>query len=315
MWIEHDITHLRLRHPHAATIGAFDGVHRGHQTLIGNMVAESHTQGIAPLVVTFDPLPGQLKDPGGYWLLSALPDRLERFAELGIEGAIVIRFDTAFMHTSALEFATDLARNLSLRALWAGPDFRLGRGREGDIPFLRKAGGQLGFEVRTLQHTVTWGEIAVRSSRIREALRTGDIETANGCLGHPYRLTGSVEHGERRGRLLGFPTANLQIDQSRLLPDHGVYVCRAHLGTATYSAITNIGTRPTFNHHPLNVETHLLDFSGTIYGRMLQLDFLKYLRPEVRFGSVEALVHQIRLDEATARAWLQEYGENVVRSR
>jgi len=306
MWIEHDLTHLRLQNPHAATIGAFDGVHRGHQVLIGGMVAESRARGMAPLVVTFDPLPGQLKDPHGYRLLSTLPDRLERFAELGIQGAIVIHFDAAFMRTSALEFATELAHNLSLRALWAGPDFRLGRGREGDIAFLRQTGGQLGFAVRTLQDTVTWGGAPVRSSRIREALRVADIETTSGCLGHPYRLTGIVEHGERRGRLLGFPTANLQIDQSRLLPGNGVYVCRAYLGTATYSAITNIGTRPTFDHHPPNVEAHLLDFSGTIYGRTLHLDFLKHLRPEVRFGSVEALVRQIRIDEATARAWFQD---------
>ena len=142
----------------------------------------------------------------------------------------------------------------------------------------------------------------MRSSRIREALKIGDVETANGCLGHPYRLTGIVEHGERRGRLLGFPTANLQVEESRLRPGNGVYVCRAHLGTAAYHTITNVGTRPTFEHHPPNVEAHLLDFSGRIYGRTMQLDFLKYFRPELKFGSVDELVHQIRLDEATARA-------------
>lgn len=307
MWVEYDIGHLRLREPHAATIGAFDGVHRGHQTLIGSMVAESRIRGVTPLVVTFHPLPGQLKDPQGYRLLSTLPERLERFAELGVEGAIVIQFDAAFMRTSALEFAAALASNLSLRALWTGPDFRLGRGREGDIAFLRQAGGRLGFDVRTLQHSVTWRGAPVRSSRIREALKIGDVETANGCLGHPYRLTGIVEHGERRGRLLGFPTANLQVEESRLRPGNGVYVCRAHLGTAAYHTITNVGTRPTFDHHPPNVEAHLLDFSGRIYGRTVQLDFLKYLRPELKFGSVDELVHQIRLDEATARAWLRDY--------
>ncbi|MCU0519285.1 MAG: bifunctional riboflavin kinase/FAD synthetase [Anaerolineae bacterium] len=304
MWIEHGIAHLKLRSPHATTIGAFDGVHLGHRTLIETMVASARAHDMGSLVVTFDPLPGQLRDPHRYQLLSTLSERLERLQDLGIEGAIVVPFDTEFMQTTALDFTTMLAHHLALRALWVGPDFRLGRGREGDVDYLRQAGSRLGFEIEVLEHTVTWADLPVRSSRIREALRSGDIMVANACLGYPYRLTGTVGHGEHRGRLLGFPTANLDLPEGRLLPANGVYVCHAHMDAATYSAITNVGTRPTFDHHPPNVEAHLLDFAGSIYGRTVRLDFLKRLRPELRFESADALICQMHQDEAAARAWL-----------
>ena len=304
MWIEHGIAHLRLKGPNATTIGAFDGIHRGHRTLIEAMIASARSRDMGSLVVTFDPLPGQLRDPHRYQLLSTLSERLERFEDLGIEGAIIVPFDTAFMQTTALDFTTMVAHHLALRSLWIGPDFRLGRGREGDVVYLRQAGSLLGFGVEVLDHTVMWADLPVRSSRIREALKAGDIAVANACLGYPYRLTGIVGHGERRGRLLGFPTANLELPEGRLLPANGVYVCHAHLDSTTYSAIANVGTRPTFDHHPPNVEAHLLDFTGSIYGRTVQLDFLKRLRPELRFESAEALICQMHQDEATARAWL-----------
>lgn len=307
MWIEHDIADLRLPGRHAATIGAFDGVHRGHRTLIEAMVAGARAQSIRSLIVTFDPLPGQLRDSHRYQLLSTLPERLEHFSDLGVDGVVIVPFDQAFMQTTALDFARTLVRNLAVCALWVGPDFRLGRGREGDVAFLRKAGAELGFEVEVLHRTIVWANAPIRSSRVREALRAGDIAVANGCLDHPYRLMGIVGRGERRGRRLGFPTANLEISEDRLLPDNGVYVCKAHLGTATHSAITNVGTRPTFDHYPPNVEAHLLDFSGNIYGRTMQLDFLHRLRPERKFESAGALIEQMHLDEATARTWLQEY--------
>lgn len=306
MWIERDIAHLRLPGRNAATIGAFDGVHRGHRTLIESMVAGARTRNIGSLIVTFDPLPGQLRDPHRYQQLSTLPERLERFHDLGVNGVVVVSFDRALMQTSALDFTKTLATNLALCALWVGPDFRLGQGREGDVAFLRQTGAQLGFEVEILQHTVTWADAPVRSSRIREALKAGDIGVANSCLGHPYGLTGVVGHGDRRGRLLGFPTANLEIPEGRLLPSNGVYVCQANLGTATYHAITNVGTRPTFDHYPPNVETHLLDFTGNIYGRTMRLDFLRRLRSERKFESAEALVQQMHLDEAAARLWLRD---------
>src|SRR4030042_687652 len=148
MWIEHDITALRLQRPSAVTIGAFDGVHRGHQTLIQAMIADARARGVGPLIVTFDPLPGQVRDPHRSDLLSTLPERLEWFQDLGIGGVIVVPFDTAFMQTTATHFVATMVSKLALRALWIGPDFRLGKNREGDVGFLQNAGARLGFEVQ-----------------------------------------------------------------------------------------------------------------------------------------------------------------------
>ena len=308
MWIEHDITHLKLERRSGITIGAFDGVHRGHRELIRQMVIGAKHRGMQSIVLTFDPLPGQVLAPDQYRLLSTLSERIACIGNLGVEGLVIVPFDAQFMETPASDFVSMLVDHLALGGLWVGPDFRLGKGREGDGGFLEQAGARAGFEVSVLQDTVHWNGKPVRSSRIRDALIAGDLETAVGCLGRPYCLSGTVGHGERRGRDLGYPTANLEVPEERLLPANGVYICRAHLGATSYHAIANVGTRPTFNHHPPNVEAHLLDFSGDIYGHAMRLDFLRRLRPELKFPSAEALIQQMRLDEAETRRWWQESG-------
>ena len=307
MWIEHDVTHLNLERRSGITIGAFDGVHLGHRALIRQMVSGAHHREWQAVVVTFNPLPGQVLDPEGYRLLSTLSERIDHFEELGVEGLVVLPFDRALMETPAAAFVEMLTRHLSLGGLWIGPDFRLGRGREGDITFLRTAGAREGFIVEVLHDTVEWQGGPVRSSRIREALAAGDLEEANGCLGYPYALTGEIIHGDRRGRDLGFPTANLAAPRERLLPANGVYVCRATLGTETWGAVTNVGTRPTFDVHLRTVEAFLLDFSGDVYGRTMRLEFLERLRPELKFHSAAALIEQMRRDEANARGWLHDH--------
>ncbi len=286
MWIEHDVTHLNLERWSGITIGAFDGVHLGHKALIRKMVNGAYRQGWQALVVTFDPLPGQILDPEGYRLLSTLPERIDHFEELGVEGLVVLPFDRKLMETPAATFVEMLTLHLSLGGLWIGPDFRLGRGREGDIIYLKETGAREGFTVEVLHDTVEWQGEPVRSSRIREALAAGDLAQANGCLGYPYALTGEIVQGDRRGRDLGFPTANLAAPQERLLPANGVYVCRATLGAETWGAVTNVGTRPTFDDRSPTVEAFLLDFSGDVYGRTMTLEFLRRLRPgaEVPLG-------------------------------
>jgi riboflavin kinase / FMN adenylyltransferase len=303
MWIRHDIQDLYLDDGSAVTIGAFDGVHRGHQALISRMVQEARSKALASLVITFDPLPGQTLGGSEYGVLSTLTERLARIAPLGVAGTVVLPFNRALMDTPARTFVQRMLTHLALQALYIGPDFKLGRGREGDAAFLERLGEQMNYDVHVLTETVLWEGKPVRSSRIRRALRTGDIEEANGCLGYPYALSGIVGSGDKRGRGLGFPTANLMINPDRLLPANGIYVCRAHLSTGTYQALTNIGTRPTFNHSARTVEAYLLDFSADIYGQSLSLDFLTYLRPEARFDSAAALVDQMRRDEIAARSW------------
>lgn len=312
MWIRNNIKQTDLKLTSGITIGAFDGVHLGHKALIRRMVTESHAQGLVPVVITFDPLPGQVLYPESYFLLSTLEERLNRIAALGVQGTVLLPFNPTLMQTSASAFVDQVVRNLGMRGLWVGPDFTVGRGKEGDVTFLKASGKEKGYNVHVFEEIVHWGDSPVRSSRIRDALHAGDIQEANGCLGYPYPLSGIIAHGDQRGRLLGFPTANLSVSAQRLLPANGVYICQAHLPRGSFNAITNVGTRPTFDNGKRTVEAYLLDFSGDIYGSTMQLDFLKRLRPELQFTSVKELITQMTEDEATARRWLQTEREDVL---
>jgi len=269
------------------------------------MGAEARQAGMQAVALTFDPLPRLVLGHSKNGALSTLAERLDYMAPLGLDGVIVLPFDRHTAAISATDFVTWLVEKLSLAGLWVGPDFALGHNHEGNISFLEAMGARLGFTVSQFGESVCRDGIPVRSSRIRHALKTGDLAQANDCLGHPYRLTGVVEHGYQRGRVLGFPTANLRLPENRLLPANGVYVCWAYLHGERFEAIVNVGTRPTFNQYPPTVEAHLLDFARDIYGERVHLDFLHRLRAELRFSSVEALVEQIRTDQANALAWLQ----------
>ncbi|MBN2392580.1 MAG: riboflavin biosynthesis protein RibF [Anaerolineae bacterium] len=294
--------------PTGLTIGAFDGVHRGHRALIRWMVAGARQAGMQAVVLTFDPLPHLVLGHGTNGALSTLEERLDYMRPLGLDGAVVLPFDRQTAVIPATDFVTWLVEKLALAGLWVGPDFALGHNHEGNIPFLETMGARLGFVVYQFGETLCWDGRSVRSSRIRHALKAGNLDQANDCLGHTYRLSGVVEHGQQRGRVIGFPTANLRIPENRLLPANGIYICRVYVRGEPFDAIVNVGTRPTFDHYPPTVEAHLLDFSRDIYDEPLQLDFLHRLREELRFSSVEALVAQIRRDEADARAWLQRNG-------
>ncbi len=291
----------------ALTVGAFDGVHLGHQALLRRLVEEAHGAGLQAVAVTFDPLPRRFLKRGDSSLLTDIEERIALLTSLGLDGVAVITFDERIRAMSAEAFVRALLTRWSLVQLWVGPDFALGYNREGDIAHLRELGRRLGFTLHLFDTVITWQGAPVRSSRIRRALREGNLDEANGCLGRPYRLSGTVIHGEQRGRTLGFPTANLELPPERLLPANGVYVCRAHLERGSFGAVTNVGVRPTFDHHTPLVEAHLLDFSADIYGETLQLDFLHRLRAERRFPSVDALVAQIQRDKAAACVWLNHH--------
>ena len=309
MWVRRDVESLKLESPAGLTIGAFDGVHIGHQALIRRMVTDSHHLGLQAVVLTFDPLPRQVLGHHNNGVLSTLEERLEFLRTLGPDGIVVQPFDRKVALISAADFVTWLVEKLALAGLWVGPDFALGHSHEGNIPFLQDMGARCGFVVHIFEENVHWGGHPVRSSRIRHALKGGDLVQANGCLGRPYRLTGIVAHGDQRGRVLGFPTANLRINDDQLLPANGVYICKAHLHDERFDAIVNVGTRPTFDHSLRTVEAYLLKFSRDIYGERLQLDFLHRLREELRFPSAEALIEQMRADQANTLAWLKQKGE------
>jgi riboflavin kinase/FMN adenylyltransferase len=287
------------------TIGVFDGLHRGHQRIIRGLVKEAHSADQAAIAITFDPHPATILSDDIPLLLTTVGERLELMATLDLDAAVVFPFTEEVLETSAADFVDDLMRHLNMAEIRVGRDFTLGRGQQGDIPYLRRLGEELGFRVHVVE-PVEWRGAVVHSSRIREALGDGDISEANGCLGRAYRLSGVVIHGRGLGRSIGVPTANIAPPPNRLIPTSGVYACRAYTERwGAYAAAVNIGTRPTFTRRPtpqsLTVEAHLLDFDQDLYDQVLKLDFLARLRDERAYPTLNALVAQMREDIARTR--------------
>jgi riboflavin kinase/FMN adenylyltransferase len=314
MRIVHDLARVHPASRSYATVGVFDGVHRGHQQLITEMVKAAHSKDNITVALAFDPHPATVLGAGGNQppepplLLTTVEERAELLAALGLDVLIVLPFTPATAHTRAADFIDSLLHHLHLAELWGGPDSALGYQREGNIPFLHRLGVERGFAVRVVEPLV-WEGALVSSSRVRAALNAGDIAQATGCLGRPYRLVGTVVHRDRRGHAIGIPTANVSLSPERLIPTGGVYACLAHTEhLGAYPAAANIGTRPTFASGPddqrLVVEAHLLDFDADLYSQTLALDFIARLRDERAFPTVDALVEQIHKDIAQARAVL-----------
>jgi len=290
------------------TVGVFDGVHRGHQQLVAGMAEAAHATGDLAVALAFDPHPATALGDAPPPLLTTLEKRAELLAALELNALIVLSFTPALACTPALDFVGTLLRYLRLVEVWGGPDFALGHRREGNVPFLRRLGAERGFGVHVVE-PLTWEGELVSSSRVRAALQAGDIEQAMGCLGRPYRLVGTVVHGDGRGRGLGIPTANLSLLPERLIPASGIYACLAHTERAgTHPAAVNVGTRPTFDGGAVTVEAHLIDFEDDLYGQVLALDFIARLRAEVAFPGAEALMAQMQKDIAQARNILGDVG-------
>jgi riboflavin kinase / FMN adenylyltransferase len=291
--------------PTVLTIGVFDGVHHGHRHLIGSVVRRAHMLGCQSAVLTFDPHPDLVIHPERerHYLTSA-DERVQLIADLSIDLSIILPFTREVMAQSAHEFMSRICRAVALRELWVGWDFALGRGREGDLPRLRTIGQELGYKIHPMDPFVLDGA-TVSSSRIRAALRAGDVDTAATLLGRPFSLRGPVMEGDRRGRTIGFPTANVAVDPQHVLPADGVYISHAWLGDQRIGAVTNVGLRPTFAGTHRTVEAYLLDFVDEIYGETLRIDFLHRLRGEQKFDGIGALIAQITSDVAASRAWLQ----------
>jgi riboflavin kinase/FMN adenylyltransferase len=294
---------LRLDRPCCMTIGAFDGVHRGHQALIGGMVARAHATGRAAVVLTFFPHPSVVlrgRRPSFY--ISTPEAKAEALEALSVDALVTHPFNAEVAAVRAADFVTRLVAHARLSELWCGEDFALGHNREGNVDFLRAEGQRQGFTVVTTAPVLIDGEI-ISSTRIRQTLRDGAVEQAGRYLGRPFRLAGQVVEGARRGRQLGIPTANLSVWDEHAVPAVGVYACRASVGGWHGQAVVNIGFRPTFEGaepRPV-VEAHLLDFEADLYGQTLTLAFVARLRPEKKFPGVEALLAQIRQDITQAR--------------
>ncbi|MBI2875284.1 MAG: bifunctional riboflavin kinase/FAD synthetase [Candidatus Tectomicrobia bacterium] len=287
--------------PSAVTVGNFDGVHRGHQRILEKAVERAHgIEGIS-IAFTFDPHPLRFLNPmGGPPLLTTWTQKAHWIQAAGIDLLVCAAFDEAMLSLSPRQFLQEvLLSRLKMREIIEGPGFTFGTGRSGTVETLCALGEELGFGV-TILEPVTEGQEIITSTRIRELLCEGAVEQAAQFLGRPYSLEGSVVDGQRRGRTLGFPTANLD-PENELIPRTGVYAVLVEHQSHPYPGVTNVGYSPTFEARGLTVETHILDFQREIYGQEISLHFIQRLRSELKFSGPEELIRQMERDVQEAR--------------
>ncbi|MFZ2098487.1 MAG: bifunctional riboflavin kinase/FAD synthetase [Anaerolineales bacterium] len=280
------------------TIGSFDGVHLGHQHLLQELNYAAHLNGGKSTVLTFHPHPSViLRGRTGPFYLTTPAEKVELLDQLGTDIVVTHPFTYEISQSTARDYVTYLMTHLGFSQLWVGYDFALGKGREGKVPYLKKLGEELDYQVNVIQPVVLDGRI-ISSSLIRQLITEGNVYDASKYLGRPYRLEGEVVHGDGRGKGIGIPTANLEIGNEKIIPATGVYACRAQVSEEIFPAAVNIGTRPTFdsNDHRSHVEAHILDFSKDLYTQKISIEFIARLRGEVKFQSVEDLIQQVHAD-------------------
>lgn len=288
--------------PTALTIGVLDGVHLGHRSLLRRLVEEAQPRGLRPGVITLHPHPRTVLTPSfrpSY--LTSLEQRIELLHEAGAEWVIPLTFTSEVAEVEAEEFVAAFVELLEMRLLVLGPDAAFGRGAPKDTPErMRRLGQALGFDVVQVPPLLVDGE-RCSSTGIRAALEAGEMERVKKLLGRYYELSGPVVRGYERGRVIGFPTANISVAADRALPALGVYATWARVGELRLPGATNIGRRPTFEPGHISIETHLLDFEGDLYGKRMTIELVRRIREERAFGTVEELREQIARDIAQVR--------------
>jgi riboflavin kinase/FMN adenylyltransferase len=289
------------RGPLHLAIGVFDGVHVGHLALVHSVSLRAQAAGATPMAATFDPLPIEVLAPGAPpSSLSDVDERCALLEDAGAKAVVVFQFTPEFAALTPEEFARRLCAAGDLREVCVGHDFQFGKDRSGDVRTLADLGKKLGFNVHNPPPVSIGGEI-VSSTRIRNALLAGDVDEAARLLGRRYAVTGVVEHGDKRGRALGFPTVNLAVPPSRLLPRDGIYAVWAHVNGKRVAAAASLGVRPTFGAGERRLEAFLLDWSGDLYGDRVRAEFVKRLRDELRFSNAAELAAQIERDVVETR--------------
>jgi riboflavin kinase/FMN adenylyltransferase len=291
----------------ALTIGVLDGVHLGHQALLGRLRDEAKRRALAPGVVTLHPHPLTVLRPEtrpSY--LTSLEDRIELLRAAGADWVVPLTFTSEVAEITAEDLARAFHECLRMELMVLGPDAAFGRGAPKDtVPRMRTLGAELGFEVIQVEPLMHDHE-RYSSTAVRNALAAGDMHRVTALLGRDYRLGGPVVRGFERGRTIGFPTANISVAADRALPALGVYATRAHVAGHSFPAATNIGIRPTFDAGHVSIETHIMEFEGDIYGERMEVDIVQRIRPEQAFASVSDLVAQIARDVETAREILRK---------
>jgi riboflavin kinase/FMN adenylyltransferase len=291
------------------TLGAFDGVHRGHQEILKCLAARSRETAKPPVVVTFRPHPLDVVKPSAAPpLLTPGAEQLAALAEVGVERAVLLSFTPAVAALDARAFVEQVLVGLCrMRELVVGYNHKLGRDRTGDVPALVRMGDAMGFAVHVVQPTLDAGGVAISSTVARAAVQAGDMERAAELLGRPYSLRGTVVQGHQRGRTIGYPTMNVVPDDPRkLLPADGVYAVRADTNRGTFGGMMNLGGRPTFGELERALEVHLFDFEGVEYGARVSVTVLHRLRDVMRFTGPDALVAQLATDAKAARLALTQ---------
>ena len=303
MGIEQELARLVPQRETVLTIGVFDGVHAGHNYLVNRLKERARKEGLLSGVVTFDPHPQWVLHRDQLPWLSTLEERVNRLGQREIDFVAVLSFTPEVAQLGAQQFLSLLKKYLKMCVLVIGPDFALGRGREGNSTLLSALGKELGFTVETIPPFTIDGEV-VSSTLIRQALAQGDMAKVTKLMGHPFDLVGEVVQGEKRGQALGFPTANLDIQPRQALPGDGVYATIAQVDGKRFASATNVGTRPTFGDGARTVEVYLLDYQGDLYGKQVKTEFVWKLRNEQYFTSSEQLKRQMKEDIENVRAIL-----------
>ena len=307
MIVVHDPSQLvwpAARDRSAITVGTFDGVHRGHQDVAARLVKLAQERALTSMVITFDPHPLEIVNPSAAPpLLTTTEEKLEALAQSGVDVVVVLPFTPELAALSAEAFVDQILRGACrLEALLIGHDHGFGRNRMGDAGVLQSLGAQRGFTVELVEPVQGSEGYAVSSTAIRRAVAGGDLARAADGLGRPYSVAGTVVHGEKRGRLLGFPTLNLEaISPRKLLPPDGVYAVRVVLPDGRVGGMLNLGGRPTWDETERRLEAHLFDVTGDWYGRRVRIEILSRLREVRRFADGDALRAQLAIDEALAR--------------
>jgi riboflavin kinase/FMN adenylyltransferase len=308
--IEEELAGLSPDKDMLLSIGVFDGVHLGHRYLISQLKELALKQGLASGVVTFRHHPQEvLSPPKRLPFLTDIAQRTNLLKGEGVDAIITLSFTPELARLSARQFLGLLQKYLRMRGAVIGPDFALGRDREGDTKTLRQLGQEMGFSVTVVPPLIIDGDV-VSSTAIRNAIAQGDMKRVQKLAGRPFRLHGRVVPGAGRGAKLGFPTANLEIDPEQALPPDGVYISQTRLDDQTYSSVTNIGRRPTFGTSERLAEVYLIDYHSDLQGRDLEVDLFERLRGEKKFGSAEELKKQIAQDVEKGRALLKSRGRN-----
>lgn len=292
----------------AVTIGNFDGVHKGHQAIIHQVIEKAESIEGTSVAITFEPHPIRvLKKIGWPPLITSFDQKAELISHTGIDVLVCIQFDEKFASISAYKFVKEmLVDRIGMKAIVIGKDYSFGKDREGNVEFLKKLSVDLGFEVIVANWIprTYFGSRRISSTQIREVVMAGDVDEAYNLLGRYYQINGKVVTGRNRGgKLLGFPTANLNL-YGELCPKTGIYAVTVECKRRIYNGVANIGYSPTFEDHVFTVEVHLLDFKDDIYGEDLRVNFISRIRDEKKFSSIEDLSRQILTDIQTARALL-----------